>query len=126
MCISQIILLFFQTPNIDLLRRRTKPSSATKLDRNSSSVIYQLWHRKDSCPEGTVPIRRVQKHHLLNAPSIERYGMKNYHEITKQEINLNGHTFAKGVENYHSVSIYNIYFESGNFKKVALTQAWLL
>ncbi|KAM0944723.1 putative neprosin [Dioscorea sansibarensis] len=52
--------------------------------------------------------------------------MKNSHEIRKQEINLNGHIFAKGIENYHSVSIYNVYFRSGNLKGVALTETWLL
>ncbi|KAK7283214.1 hypothetical protein RIF29_12593 [Crotalaria pallida] len=42
----------------------------------SKSFVSQIWQRSGSCPEGTIPIRRVRKKDLLRASSIERFGMK--------------------------------------------------
>ncbi|KAK0606050.1 hypothetical protein LWI29_033635 [Acer saccharum] len=50
-----------------------------KLDtRNESSqpVIQQTWQKSGSCPEGTVPIRRIRKQDLLRAASLEQFGIK--------------------------------------------------
>ncbi|KAK0572296.1 hypothetical protein LWI29_029344 [Acer saccharum] len=52
-----------------------------KLDtRNESSqskpVIQQTWQKSGSCPEGTVPIRRIRKQDLLRAASLEQFGTK--------------------------------------------------
>ncbi|KAK0603534.1 hypothetical protein LWI29_005999 [Acer saccharum] len=50
-----------------------------KLDtRNESSqtVIQQAWHKSGSCPEGTVPIRRIRKQDLLRVASLEQFGTK--------------------------------------------------
>ncbi|KAK3206488.1 hypothetical protein Dsin_020534 [Dipteronia sinensis] len=50
-----------------------------KLDtRNESSqpVILQTWQKSGSCPEGTVPIRRIRKQDLLRAASLEQFGTK--------------------------------------------------
>lgn len=56
-------------PSIDL---QVKKASST-------STVTQLWKKSGSCPEGTIPIRRVQKRHLVKAPSLENYGMKSKH-----------------------------------------------
>ncbi|KAK0571332.1 hypothetical protein LWI29_014307 [Acer saccharum] len=50
-----------------------------KIDtRNESSqpVIQQIWQKSGSCPEGTVPIRRIRKQDLLRAASLEQFGTK--------------------------------------------------
>ncbi|TXG46452.1 hypothetical protein EZV62_028050 [Acer yangbiense] len=46
--------------------------------RNESSqpVIQQTWPKSGSCPEGTVPIRRIRKQDLLRAASLEQFGTK--------------------------------------------------
>ncbi|TXG74297.1 hypothetical protein EZV62_002876 [Acer yangbiense] len=46
--------------------------------RNESSqpVIQQTWQKSGSCPEGTVPIRRIRKQDLLRAASLEQFGTK--------------------------------------------------
>ncbi|KAJ4970219.1 hypothetical protein NE237_003318 [Protea cynaroides] len=36
----------------------------------------QLWRKSGSCPEGTIPIRRIRKEDLLRASSLEDFGRK--------------------------------------------------
>ncbi|KAK0572042.1 hypothetical protein LWI29_025269 [Acer saccharum] len=58
-------------PSFDLLTE--------KLDRRNESsqpVIQQTWQKSGSCPEGTVPIRRIRKQDLLRAASLEQFGTK--------------------------------------------------
>ncbi|KAH9605062.1 hypothetical protein KSS87_022393 [Heliosperma pusillum] len=48
-------------------------------DKNKSSDIEkleQIWQKSGSCPEGTIPIRRVTKKDLLRFQNLERFGMK--------------------------------------------------
>jgi hypothetical protein len=37
-------------------------------------VPFQTWQKSGSCPEGTIPIRRVQREELLSAASLEHFG----------------------------------------------------
>lgn len=73
---------------------------------NSSMPFSQVWRRSGSCPAGTIPIRRVLKYHLLNCSSLARYGMKNSGMVMKHGFLIHGHTFALGLENNHSVSLF--------------------
>ncbi|XP_028773393.1 uncharacterized protein LOC114730477 [Neltuma alba] len=43
--------------------------------------ISQLWHQSGSCPEGTIPIRRIREEDILRAESIQRFGKKNHKSI---------------------------------------------
>jgi hypothetical protein len=41
------------------------------------SDIFQLWNLAgESCPAGTIPIRRIREQDLLRAGSISRFGRK--------------------------------------------------
>ena len=71
----------------------------------------QLWLRSGSCPEGTIPIRRVQRHHLLNAPSIKSYGKRSTTGKEKYEFSLLNKTLGFGIEAMHSVSLHLIDFQ---------------
>ena len=51
--------------------------SPVQNDHNSSQQIFQNWQRSGSCPDGTIPIRRIRRRDLLRAASLERFGMKN-------------------------------------------------
>ncbi|XP_050365690.1 uncharacterized protein LOC126784254 [Argentina anserina] len=51
--------------------------SPVQNDHNSSQIISQYWQRSGSCPDGTIPIRRIRRRDLLRAASFERFGMKN-------------------------------------------------
>ncbi|KAH7657534.1 Neprosin domain-containing protein [Dioscorea alata] len=82
----------------------TNVDSSTTSILNYSLPFSQVWHRSGSCPDGTIPIRRVLKHHLLNASSLERYGRKNTNVITKHDFRMLEHTFAVGIEHYHTAA----------------------
>lgn len=38
--------------------------------------MMQTWQKSGSCPNGTVPIRRIQREDLLRAASLENFGRK--------------------------------------------------
>ncbi|XP_020249471.1 uncharacterized protein LOC109826865, partial [Asparagus officinalis] len=42
----------------------------------SLTKIPQDWHINGKCPKGTIPIRRIQKSHILRASSLEIFGKK--------------------------------------------------
>ncbi|XVF48626.1 hypothetical protein PTKIN_Ptkin03bG0205300 [Pterospermum kingtungense] len=52
-----------------------KQNLATK-NKSSEPVVFQTWRRSGSCPQGTVPIRRVRRQDLLRATSLEHFGRK--------------------------------------------------
>ena len=52
------------------------------------SDIFQLWSLSgESCPEGTIPIRRVTEQDLLRADSISKFGRKNVDGKTREVCN---------------------------------------
>ncbi|XP_071716142.1 protein neprosin-like [Rutidosis leptorrhynchoides] len=57
-----------------------------KKEADSITITSQLWHRSGSCPKGTIPIRRIQKH-FLNKKNVDDYGRKkpsqpmNHHDM---------------------------------------------
>ncbi|XP_027333752.1 uncharacterized protein LOC113848439 [Abrus precatorius] len=61
-------------------RTRNKAKDAKmkkqRAEESSLTVTSQVWQRSGSCPEGTIPVRRIQKRDLLKAHSIEDYGRK--------------------------------------------------
>ncbi|KAE8677836.1 EARLY FLOWERING 3 family protein [Hibiscus syriacus] len=58
-------------PNFDV--KEEKPSTTAE---SSKLVVSQTWRRSGSCPEGTVPIRRIRREDLLRTNSIDRFGRK--------------------------------------------------
>jgi hypothetical protein len=50
------------------------------------SDIYQLWSLSgESCPEGTIPIKRITEQDILRAGSISKFGRK-YVDISIHEV----------------------------------------
>ncbi|OAY83967.1 hypothetical protein ACMD2_04592 [Ananas comosus] len=94
-------LLMFQ------LRPSEEPfTKAANADSNSSAnLAWQVWRKSGSCPEGTIPILRIEKRHLLNTKSLETYGRKPRHGVTKHEIHLPNKTILIGVEDLNEVSV---------------------
>ncbi|RZS01012.1 hypothetical protein BHM03_00030813 [Ensete ventricosum] len=68
-------------------------------------VPSQAWQRSGSCPDGTIPILRTQKHHLLNAASMEDYGRKPWHGISKHRIRTASLSLDAGIEGLHAVGL---------------------
>ncbi|XP_004501481.3 protein neprosin-like [Cicer arietinum] len=58
----------------DFVLESESPSRENSL--NASSDVFQTWQKSGSCPEGTVPIRRILKEDLLRVSSLDRFGQK--------------------------------------------------
>ncbi|KAJ8459874.1 hypothetical protein OPV22_032800 [Ensete ventricosum] len=70
---------------------------------STDGLFTQVWQRSGSCPIGTIPIVRVQRHHLLNTPSIQNYGRKPWNGVKKHAVRLsNNETFDLNAENLHA------------------------
>ncbi|CAL5204835.1 unnamed protein product [Lathyrus oleraceus] len=52
------------------------PNSITVDAFNASSEVFQIWQKSGSCPDETIPIRRIRKEDLLRAESLDRFGQK--------------------------------------------------
>ncbi|KAK1290373.1 hypothetical protein QJS10_CPB18g00857 [Acorus calamus] len=52
------------------------PSFATKWEDTLKPTFEWTWQKSGSCPEGTVPIRRISRDDILRANSIESFGKK--------------------------------------------------
>ncbi|KAK8343129.1 hypothetical protein E1A91_A08G277100v1 [Gossypium mustelinum] len=58
-------------PSFDLKEEKLSlKNESTKL------TVFQTWQRSGSCPEGTVPIRRIRREDLLRAKSVQQFGRK--------------------------------------------------
>ncbi|TKY74930.1 hypothetical protein E2542_SST03695 [Spatholobus suberectus] len=55
---------------------RESQNSSTKEASQSESVTFRTWQKSGSCPNGTVPIRRILKEDLLRVASVDRFGQK--------------------------------------------------
>ncbi|XP_030499843.2 protein neprosin [Cannabis sativa] len=65
-------------------------------DMESENENYQLWSLSgESCPEGTIPIRRTTEHDMLRASSVRRFGKKLRKHI-RRDSGSNGHEHAVG------------------------------
>ncbi|XP_038721959.1 uncharacterized protein LOC120014109 [Tripterygium wilfordii] len=79
-------VLIHNQPAFDhpLLKNHTiqmRPSSFPKEDtifprESKEGSFKQVWNSKESCPEGTIPIKRVTEEDVLRASSVRRFGMK--------------------------------------------------
>ncbi|KAL4302137.1 hypothetical protein GQ457_10G017640 [Hibiscus cannabinus] len=65
-------------PNFDF--KEETPSTKSML---SKLVVSQTWQSSGSCPEGTIPIRRIRREDLLRAYSIDGFGRKPQEIVSK-------------------------------------------
>lgn len=62
--------------------------NSSTVEEDSESQIFQTWQKSGSCPQGTIPIRRILKEDLLRAASLDSFGQKfpqHYDNSTGQE-----------------------------------------
>ncbi|KAJ4708150.1 Protein of Unknown Function (DUF239) [Melia azedarach] len=58
-------------------KREAKTKSSTNRNEQSSiTLTSQMWTKNGSCPEGTIPVRRIQNPSLLKSNYVEGYGRK--------------------------------------------------
>lgn len=59
------------------------------------TIDFQLWSISgETCPEGTIPIRRTTEHDILRASSVKRFGRKPRRYV-RRDMNSNGHEVIK-------------------------------
>ncbi|XXG45987.1 hypothetical protein AAC387_Pa02g0932 [Persea americana] len=61
----------FDHPSLKNHTIQMRPSIYNGESTSSSKPLEQLWHKSGSCPQGTIPIQRAQKRHLLGAISLD-------------------------------------------------------
>ncbi|XP_010547698.1 PREDICTED: uncharacterized protein LOC104819360 [Tarenaya hassleriana] len=91
---------------------------------------FQLWRRRgESCPEGTVPIRRTKEEDVLRATSLSSFGKK--FRSFRRDTNSNGHEHAVGYvsgdEYYGAKASINVWVPKvENQYEFSLSQIWII
>ncbi|XP_076922278.1 protein neprosin-like [Bidens hawaiensis] len=94
------------------------------------SENYQLWSLSgESCPEGTIPIRRTSKHDILRANSIRRFGRKI--RPIRRDTSSYGHEHAVGYVSgnkyYGAKASINVWAPRvANRYEFSLSQMWVI
>ncbi|URE45419.1 hypothetical protein MUK42_24821 [Musa troglodytarum] len=87
-------------PHVEIYGERDEAAA-----RVEARVPSQAWQRSGSCPDGTIPILRIQKHHLLNAASMEDYGRKPWHGMSEHQTRTSHLSLDAGVEGLHAYGV---------------------
>ncbi|XP_021800532.1 uncharacterized protein LOC110744821 [Prunus avium] len=72
-------------PTYDLTKETktmTKMDRLKKRSEQSSVTVKQTWQKSGSCPQGTIPVRRIRKKDLLRASSVKDYGRKKHSTLS--------------------------------------------
>ncbi|XXG45988.1 hypothetical protein AAC387_Pa02g0933 [Persea americana] len=105
----------YKQPAFDhpLLKNHTiqmRPSIYNGESMSSSKPLEQLWHKSGSCPQGTIPIQRAQKRHLLGAISLDASQLESS-KVSIDDRNKGG----AGI-----INVWNIHVEPGDFSKASI------
>ncbi|KAK7361646.1 hypothetical protein VNO77_03717 [Canavalia gladiata] len=96
------------------------------------SENFQLWRLSDeSCPEGTIPIRRTREEDMLRASSVSRFGRKKILRRVRRDTTGNGHEHAVGYvtgdEYYGAKASINVWAPIvENQYEFSLSQMWVI
>ncbi|KAI4328193.1 hypothetical protein L6164_020569 [Bauhinia variegata] len=96
------------------------------------SENFQLWSMSgESCPEGTIPIRRTTEQDMFRASSIHRFGRKSIRRRVRRDTNSNGHEHAVGYVNgdqyYGAKASINVWAPRvANPYEFSLSQMWVI
>ncbi|XWS69048.1 hypothetical protein CRYUN_Cryun04dG0146300 [Craigia yunnanensis] len=92
---------------------------------------FQLWSMSgESCPEGTIPIRRTSEQDMLRASSVRSYGRKPRRHV-RRDSTSNGHEHAVGYvsgdEYYGAKASINVWAPRvSNQYEFSLSQFWVI
>lgn len=98
---------------------------------DTMSDSFQLWRfSNDSCPEGTVPIRRTTEEDLLRANSIQRFGRKLGRHVRRDSTGSNHEhavVFVNGDQYYGAKASINIWTPHvADQYEFSLSQIWVI
>ncbi|XP_039046395.1 uncharacterized protein LOC120186573 [Hibiscus syriacus] len=105
---------------------RPKGHNSTEVGSES----FQLWtDTGESCPKGTVPIRRTTEKDILRACSVRRYGRRRRH--VRRDSTSSGHehavVFENGDQYYGAKAIINVWAPRvTNAYEFSLSQIWII
>ncbi|KAE8023506.1 hypothetical protein FH972_009193 [Carpinus fangiana] len=92
---------------------------------------FQLWSMSgESCPEGTIPIRRTSEQDMLRAKSVQRFGRKPRRRV-RRDSSSNGHEHAVGYvsgdQYYGAKASINVWAPRvANQYEFSLSQMWVI
>ncbi|ONI33303.1 hypothetical protein PRUPE_1G415700 [Prunus persica] len=55
-------------------------------EEQSPTTVKQTWHKSGSCPQGTIPVRRIRKKELLRASSVKDHGRKKHSSTLSRHV----------------------------------------
>ncbi|XP_047179390.1 uncharacterized protein LOC124846214 [Vigna umbellata] len=99
--------------------------------RDLLSENFQLWTMSgESCPEGTIPIRRTKEEDMLRASSVSRFGRKISRRV-RRDTSSNGHEHAvgyvSGEQYYGAKASINVWAPRvANQDEFSLSQMWVI
>ncbi|KAH1046674.1 hypothetical protein J1N35_037458, partial [Gossypium stocksii] len=105
-----------------------RPKDYKYTEAVAESESFQLWADSgESCPEGTVPIRRTRQKDILRGCSITRYGRRH----VRRDLTGSGHehavAFVKGDEYYGAKASLNVWAPRvSNGYEFSLSQIWVI
>ncbi|XP_058776376.1 protein neprosin-like [Vicia villosa] len=106
-----------------------RPKAHNEMDEMSEN--FQLWRSSgESCPEGTIPIRRTTEEDILRANSIDTFGRK-LRKRVRRDTNSNGHEHAVGYvtgnQYYGAKASINVWAPRvANQYEFSLSQMWVI
>ncbi|KAK4264363.1 hypothetical protein QN277_025554 [Acacia crassicarpa] len=133
-------VLFHQQPAFDhpelqgLRQRLLDPPERPKSYNNTETELesFQLWTDSgESCPEGTVPIRRTREEDILRSSSnIRRFGKKPVRSV-RRDSSASGHehavVFVNGDQYYGAKASINVWApQVQNQDEFSLSQIWVI
>ena len=75
-----------------------RPRGHNQMDDADLSENFQLWSFSgESCPEGTIPIRRTTEEDMLRANSVRRFGRKKVINRVRRDTSGNGHEVCRNL-----------------------------
>ncbi|XP_057425626.1 uncharacterized protein LOC130718991 [Lotus japonicus] len=92
-------------PTYNLAKEDMEEDSASSNTKNGNMMNSQAWQKSGTCPEGTIPVRRIRKRELLKAHSIEEFGRKKPNFSRRQVGQLNRNLDSYVARQNHSKAI---------------------
>ncbi|KAG4126392.1 hypothetical protein ERO13_D10G153600v2 [Gossypium hirsutum] len=105
-----------------------RPNGYKYTEAVAESESFQLWADSgESCPEGTVPIRRTRQKDIQRASSITRYGRRRVRRDSTGSGHEHAVAFEKGDEYYGAKASLNVWAPRVcNEYEFSLSQIWII
>ncbi|MED6105970.1 hypothetical protein PIB30_000759 [Stylosanthes scabra] len=121
----------FDHPSLKGQKPLDPPERPKGYGQNNESFFHQLWTHSgnESCPQGTIPIRRTTEKDILRSSSIRRFGRKP--RPIRRDSTASGHehavVFVNGEEYYGAKASINVWAPAVTDQyEFSLSQIWVI